>query len=150
MRKAVLLIAAIGLVAIGCKNGSKEESNSAKEEIVEVVSELPDHHNSENSLDWAGVYEGTTPCADCEGIKNTLMLDDEGSFELSQVYLGKEETPFVQKGEFVWNEAGSAITLNTSDKSLMFKVGENEVTMLDQEGNVVTGELASSYVLKKM
>jgi len=148
MRKTVLLIATISLVAMGCKNNAKEELNST-EEVVEVTSELPDHHNSENSLDWAGAYEGTTPCADCEGIKTTLILDDDGSFELTQVYLGKEDTPFVQKGDFTWDDAGSAITLNTSDKPLMFKVGENEVIMLDQEGNVTTGELAGFYVLKK-
>ena len=27
----------------------------------------PDLHSSQNALDWAGVYEGVLPCADCPG-----------------------------------------------------------------------------------
>lgn len=36
--------------------------------------------NSQTSLDWAGTYQGTTPCrtgepADCEGIQTVLILN---------------------------------------------------------------------------
>ena len=32
-------------------------------------------HNSQNSLDWAGVYQGILPCADCEGFDTVITLN---------------------------------------------------------------------------
>ena len=31
-------------------------------------------HSAQNSLDYDGIYRGTIPCADCEGIKATVYL----------------------------------------------------------------------------
>ena len=42
----------------------------------------PDIHNSRNSLDWAGTYEGVLPCADCPGTKTRLTLNQDGSYRL--------------------------------------------------------------------
>ena len=36
-------------------------------------------HNSRNSLDWAGIYEGVLPCADCPGIQTRLTLSRDES-----------------------------------------------------------------------
>ena len=44
-------------------------------------------HNSRNSLDFAGVYEGVLPCADCPGIQTRLTLNRDVSYELSTLYL---------------------------------------------------------------
>ena len=41
-----------------------------------------DMHNSRNSLDWVGIYEGVLPCADCPGIKTRLTLNYDGSYRL--------------------------------------------------------------------
>ena len=34
-----------------------------------------DINNSENSLDWAGIYTGVLSYADCEGIQTVLRID---------------------------------------------------------------------------
>lgn len=149
MKKTILLFALATTVLFGCKDGEKKEVVS--EEIVEVDAPVIDMHNSRTSLDWAGVYEGTTPCADCEGIKTVLELGDNGNYSISQTYLGKQDDneSYDETGSFTWDDAGSKITLKMQDRTLMFRVGENQVTMLDSDGNLISDELAEYYVLKK-
>src|SRR6516165_5178501 len=36
-----------------------------------------DTHNSRNSLDWAGAYEGVLTCAECPGTKTRLTLNPD-------------------------------------------------------------------------
>ena len=47
-------------------------------------------HNSRNSLNWAGVYAGTLPCADCPGIQTRLTLGNDGTFEKQSRYLDRD------------------------------------------------------------
>lgn len=149
MKKKVLLFAMAIAVMFGCKDGDKKEMIS--DEAVEADMPVVDMHNSRTSLDWAGVYEGTTPCADCEGIKTVLELNDNDTFVIAQTYLGKQDDneSFNESGSFTWDDSGSKITLKMQDRTLMFKVGEDHVTMLDSEGKLIGDELAEYYVLKK-
>ncbi|MCG2417964.1 copper resistance protein NlpE [Aequorivita sp. F47161] len=151
MKNVALLFGVVAITLVGCKNGEKTEASS--EDMTETVdSTVVDSHNSETSLDWAGVYEGTTPCADCDGIKTVVELKDDKTYILSQTYLSDYEDKKAEIGEtgtFTWDETGSKITLNIKNGTLKFKVGENQLTMLDLDGNVVTGDLADFYILKK-
>lgn len=107
-------------------------------------------HNAQNSLDWAGIYQGTLPCADCGGIETELTLNADGTYALTEKYLDKEGEPFASQGTFVWNEAGNIVTLQTGDQTgRQFMVGENTLSHLDMEGKVIEGELAEFYVLSK-
>lgn len=110
----------------------------------------PDYgHSSRNSLDWAGTYSGVTPCADCPGIRTTVTLHADGRFERTLVYLERSPEPHTESGEFEWNAAGSNVTLHDAGGgNQQYKVGENTLTQLDQDGNPITGELAGSYVLQ--
>ena len=115
-----------------------------KEEIVDAA------HNSRNSLDWDGVYTGILPCADCEGIKVTLTLNSDETYEKSYLYLGKSETPFVFLGTFQWNDARSQITLPRDEFPITYKVGEGKLFQLDIHGNPITGDFADMYILTKV
>jgi uncharacterized lipoprotein NlpE involved in copper resistance len=150
MKKIFLAFGIAITIFIGCKNVENKE-NVSEETMETVDTTVIDSHNSENSLDWAGVYEGTTPCADCEGIKTVLELRDDKTYTLSQTYLGKPEgeNEFTQTGNFVWDETGSKMLLKSESDTLQYKVGENQLWMLDRTGNVITGDLADLYVLKK-
>ena len=107
-------------------------------------------HNSQNSLDWNGTYQGVIPCADCEGIKTSITLSNQGKFTRIRTYLGKEESRRVDEGTFDWDENGSRITLKPTDgESQMYQVGENMLFHLDQGGNRISGELADKYTLMK-
>jgi uncharacterized lipoprotein NlpE involved in copper resistance len=150
MKKIVLGVAIVAITCVSCKNGEKTETSS-KETTETVNSALIDSHTSENSLDWTGVYEGTTPCADCSGIKTVLDLKEDMTFTLSRSYLGKPEgkNEFKQKGDFNWDETGSKIILKTENIPMELKVGENQLWMLDGNGNIIEGQLANMYILKK-
>lgn len=119
-----------------------------KEEVLEINPSMAS--NSRNSLDWKGVYKGNTPCADCEGIETSITIKSDETFQRSLKYLGKEDSNFFDDGIFVWNEAGSKITLKAPDgNSQQYQVGENVLFHLDQKGNRITGDLAENYKLAK-
>lgn len=150
MKRITLIMAIVAIVTFGCKSGEKGDGYIL-DTSTETNASVPDGHNSRTSLDWAGVYEDTAPCEDCEGIETRLTLNDNNTFELTQTYLGKEEQNprHASSGDFTWDDAGSNIVLTAGDLTIRFQVRENEVTRLDMEGNVVSRELANFYVLKK-
>src|SRR5262245_45784650 len=80
-------------------------------------------HNSQNSLDWDGVYHGVLPCADCEGIATMISLNKDNRFQIWRKYKGKQDSTIYSKGTFTWNKEGSAITLNEGSTSTTFWVG---------------------------
>ncbi len=127
-------------------------SQSPTESITNnpATNQIKDMHNSQNSLDWNGTYEGTIPCADCEGIKTSITLSENGAYEKHVTYLGKEQTGTITNGDFEWNETGSKVTLFEDDKAIQtYQVGENILFHLDREGNRITGNLADKYLLMK-
>lgn len=106
-------------------------------------------HNSQNSLDWAGTYRGTLPCADCQGIETAITLHPDGRFRSQSRYLGKDGPLVEDEGRFTWDSAGGTVTL-TGTRTARFRVGENRLTALAQDGSVITGNLADHYVLAKL
>lgn len=136
-----------GMVACG-SNKDQSDSSEMSEPATLTVPDMA--HNSRNSLDWYGVYKGTTPCADCEGIETTITLKRDGTFKRSLKYLGKEENSFFDEGQFQWNDQGSKVTLiGEAGRNQMYQVGENVLLHLDQKGTRITGELADMYRLNK-
>lgn len=106
--------------------------------------------NSLTSVHWAGSYSGIVPCADCEGIATTVVLHPDMSYSMRMQYLGKSETLFNQEGTFTWNPEGSIITLQgIKEGPKYYKVGENQLIQLDQQGQPITGANAALYVLAK-
>ena len=106
--------------------------------------------NSRNALDWAGVYEGVLPCADCTGIRTQLTLREDLSYSLTYEYLSRNPIAFSESGRFTWSEDGSRVTLDTGGEgSRSYQVGENRLFHLDGDGERITGVLAEHYVLHK-
>jgi len=98
---------------------------------------VPDpSHNSRNALDWAGTYEGVTPCADCPGIRMRLSLQNDGRFVLSTRYLDRQVASQTVLGPFTWNLAGDTVTLEGDGAGLQFRVGEGRLLVLDRDGGL--------------
>src|SRR5690606_34383481 len=93
-----------------------------------------DSHTSRNALDWAGVYEGVLPCADCPGIAHRLTLAASGTYQLETRNLERPPAPRIAEGRFNWNDAGTAIQLDQAGSGLRFQVGEQGLWMLNQAG----------------
>jgi|SRR5690625_2374713 len=146
MKKTGFLILIV-LALTGCKSGEKYDV--VGDDFIESLNYDP-AHNSRNSLDWAGVYEYTAPCEDCDGIRTVFTINEDQTYELTQTYLGENErTGFQASGDFSWNEAGSRIIIKPEDLIIQFNVGENYVSLADMKGNVSTRKVENFYILRK-
>ncbi len=142
--KKIFVVTILGLfLIVSCE--------SKKEEVVENQSEVvADEHNAKNSLDYLGIYKGTLPCADCEGIETEIILSKDETYVKKTKYLGKDEKVFEELGDFTWQEDGNTMSLEGIDtEPTLYFVSENKLIQLDQEGNRIEGNLAKNYELLK-
>ncbi|HAY3542728.1 TPA: copper resistance protein NlpE [Elizabethkingia anophelis] len=158
MKKNVLLFAVTaGALLMSCSQKKELKPESGDEvtttetktdSIASVAPVTDDGHNAQNSLDWAGTYEGTLPCADCPGIKTTITLKDDNTYTISEEYL-ERKTKAEDKGKFEWDKSGSKVSLISKDGKRQYFVGENQLIHLDMDGKEITGPNKDLYILKK-
>lgn len=136
---------------MSCKNKESVNQNHIenKKESNKIIKDQLKGDNSKNSLDWNGTYKGILPCADCKGIKTQIILEKDLRYTKTQQYLGKSNHIFSSKGQFKWNDLGSKIYLDM-DKESSYQVGENKLFALDQNGQIISGDLESHYILHKI
>ena len=118
----------------------------------EKTSQNATSHNSRNSLDWAGIYTGVIPSAGGEGINVRITLTTDETYTVEYQYIGKSDDVYTSIGTFSWKPDGNTIILASEQEDGFppyYKLGENTLTHLDLEGNIITGELADNYVLTK-
>jgi len=127
-------------------SGEDMEEAGTREEIV-----------LESSVSTWMYYEGMLPCADCEGIRTLLKLENspekrERAYELTETYLGTDEgdREFVSKGiyEVVYgleNEPGAMAIRLLDDSSNVVKSfrqdKEGKLHLLDREEKPLGSEL---------
>ena len=136
--KAVLIL----LVLAGALSASAQQNGSA-------TAKAADMHTSQNSLDWAGVYEGVLPCADCPGIRIRLTLNRDGTYERMMQYLERQVAPETVRGTFTWQVSGNAITLDQHGDGQQYSVGEGRLTLLYRDGSQ-GGPSAPNMVLTRV
>lgn len=137
-----LLVAAMIIVTSGCVGSGKkykQQENSA----AGVV-------DSKNK-DCYGTYEGILPCADCGGIKTTLKINSDATYDLRSEYLGEENGIFEESG--VYNMIGENIielVTPSSGAKTYYKVLDDAVVLSDStEIFNNSGRLAAQYILKR-
>ncbi len=157
MRILQLLILSVAFAVTGCNDDPQGTSKNKATEKVEkkeqkVVTKkaTTDGHTAEIALDWNGIYQGLTPCASCPGILTTVKLNSDKTFEKTDVYLESKDGYFSSKGSFSFTDNGSKIVLNEGQMTRKYAVGENTLTLLDDEGKKSTSEFASMYDLPKL
>lgn len=138
----------VALAAVSCGNRNQQKKSARQAAANAEQGIVPDTHNARNSLDWIGTYEGMLPCADCQGILLKITLNEDGTFTKTVAYLEKSDI-FIVQGTFTWDETGNIVVLNDKGSLEMLRIGENTLTILDHDGNAMTGESAESYVLTK-
>jgi copper homeostasis protein (lipoprotein) len=150
MKSNLFLFAATAIVIfLGCASQSSTVNNVSSE-TTSSEENLTFSDNSQNSLDWHGTYTGVVPCADCEGIETTILLNQDLTYIIKTKYLGKSKEVFENTGTFTWNKEGTSITLEgITNSASQYFVGENTLAQLNVEGNRITGSLAQNYMLKK-
>lgn len=114
---------------------------------VTATAAAPDMHTSENSLDWAGTYEGVLPCADCAGVFTTLRLDTGGTYALVTRRLVAGEANLRQEGDFTWSADGGSISLASGTGLATFLVGEGRLFAFDADGTLPAADAGASLAL---
>lgn len=143
-----LLTGMLVFALAACNAPSGEETT---EQDAESNGLMSSGDNSMNALDWDGVYTGTLPCADCEGIKTMLQLNKDETYILKTKYLGKSDEVNTTTGTFKWGSNGGMIQLAglSGDAPGKYQVGEEVLFHLDKDGKRITGDLADKYRLDK-
>ncbi|AHV93775.1 lipoprotein [Bordetella holmesii ATCC 51541] len=76
-----------------------------------------------------------------------LTLNTDGRYTLSRLYQDRQSKPELVSGRFHWLPGDGAIALEGDDSR--WQLGENQLSMLDTEGKVITGPLAHHYILRR-
>lgn len=149
MKKIQILLLAIPLSILGCKDNPK---NNDEVQVNENPEEVVDGQTSANSTGWEGTYKGLVPCASCPGILTTVKLNNDKTFEKSDFYLESKDGYFKENGSFSFTEDGGKITMISSkDKdTVVYTFDENQSNILNQEEKEIASELADKYVLTKL
>ncbi len=136
------LLALIVLAACNPKQGSSENTDQKAGDVA---------HTSQNALNWAGMYKGVVPCADCEGIETILVLNADNTYLLRIKYLGKGDGRYTEStGSLTWNNEANIVMLGgVTDGPIQYIIEENRVIQLDLAGNRITGDLADNYILAR-
>ena len=147
MKKISLAVVLLAGLLVSC-GGKKAEAPVAviDTEAIEVI----DESNAKNSLDWAGTYKGVLPAADAEGMDVTIVLSPEYTFSKTYSYVGKKGEPVTETGSFTWSTDGNTVILVDAEAPNQYFVSEGRIIQLDTEGNTITGDIASQYVLTQV
>lgn len=133
------------LFAASCTGGKKADTSA---QAPTDTTQVPDMHTAETSLDYFGEYKGTTPAADCPGIKQTLILNKDHTFTLNMIYIDREGADFTESGTFEI-EGNIITTKSAKGQPSYYKVEEGRILMLMADKQPITGALAEHYVLKQ-
>ncbi len=87
---------------------------------------------------FAGTFAGMLPCADCPGIDETLQLDPDGHFELTDVYRARPDSTHVVHGTWSAEADGTHLRLvpeKQRDVDRTFAIDDNAtLTPLGMDG----------------
>lgn len=137
----ILFVGVIAVAMLSCTNAKQKQDS---ENVA------PDMHTSEMALDYHGVYEGTLPCADCEGIKTQLTVNDDNTFVLVSDYLGEEDAKFEDKGTYFIEDGEILVIQDEDGEQKYYKLQEGSLAQLDANKKLIEGEMAPLYVLTKV
>ncbi|MDR2122486.1 MAG: copper resistance protein NlpE [Flavobacteriaceae bacterium] len=159
MIKKIFYVALSGIFVVSCDKKQAQNTEELNDSITvaattDTVENKPlkqTREIQEELREVAGIYKGTLPCADCEGIETQLVLEVYGTYILTHKYLGKKDTekPFEYRGKYALDKSKNEVVLD-ADKTKKYAVKKDELIHLDEDGNVITGELAPNYILKKI
>lgn len=132
--------------AISCTSANKNKPEPA--EGPEVNPAIDSLHAASNFLDWQGNYKGTIPG---EGKDSTIMevtINRDNTFAVKVNKNGGAEM-IEDKGEIKWESNETYIVLKGSKVDYSFRLGDDEMTFLDNPENVSETATPREYRLVK-
>ncbi|MFT3896408.1 MAG: copper resistance protein NlpE [Thermomonas sp.] len=153
---AIALLACMSLA--GCKPASDASApaDTASATVAAPAAETPQAADTAAATptygvgNFAGVFTGTLPCADCPGIDTTLTLKPDGSYASHAVYRERTSS-FDDSGVWSVEDAGKQIRLANQGPDprvqLYAIASRDELRMLDADGKPIDSGL--DYSLKR-
>jgi len=159
---AIIIVAVVifGAVIFMQSKNATQKAAVADPKTMPTQEEIKDGDDSKVVL---GVFEGTIPCADCEGIhmKLTLYQDPKtlgaAGYTLDSEYIGQPNGNFNEQGEWDYLRGNSkdpnatiyGLNLDQPkpEQQYFLKVGDQGITLLDINMNPIKSEL--NYTLMK-
>lgn len=81
----------------------------------------------------SGLYQGDFPCEDCRGIKTSILLNPDFTYEKTDLFLGQENSFRQNKGN--WRvENDSTLSLNENGIQKSFRIRKNSLLNVNTEG----------------
>lgn len=102
---------------------------------------------TDTSTPVTGSYQGTLPCADCPGIDYQISLYEDSTYQAITSYQGRGNN-IAETTTGKWTQAADTILVQDGKTLRRFLAAPHQLTQLDGEGQVITGALASYYILK--
>lgn len=101
-----------------------------------------------------GTYYGILPHSEYDGIETVFTIKPDSAYILKRKYLGKSDEIFIETGTIKRKENSNKIALfEDSDPDQLspkwMKFDDKIFQILDVNGNVIKGEMASKYTLNK-
>ena len=146
MNKSVLSVALLlALAGCTCSNqAEKQNKNQTEDDLAKVEGHFEEFHIE-------GIYDGTFPAADCDGIRTQLVLNHDNTYTLRSEYLGHKDATFQTHGTY--HILGDMLIELHADSSMVntyYKILNNHQLMLsDADGTLNHGALTQYYILTK-
>jgi uncharacterized membrane protein len=103
---------------------------------------------SESIEELPVTFSGFIPCADCPGIEYYLLIEEDRFTEI-RFYKDRDPESFTKSGEWFLQNDTLTIFDENNEALSTFLFSENQLTLLDQEQQKITGELAEMYVIER-
>jgi len=97
---------------------------------------------------FVGDYQGTIPCADCDGIEIQLELNQDMTFTGSVNYLGKSDEKENIEGTFSLKEGGIVALDKALGGMVYFQKKDVDLIILDQNAKEIISVMNEAYILK--
>ncbi len=133
-------------VALSCTSANKNKA--VPDEGPEVNPAIDSLHAASNFLDWPGNYKGVVPGEGKDSTSMEITINRDNTFAVKVNRNGGAET-IEDKGEIQWESNETYIVLKGSKVNYTFRLGDDEITFLDDPENVDETATANEYRLTK-
>lgn len=156
MKHLALMMAVGAAVLAGCDSEKKpaENAGSSAAPAAQSASGAAPAPASAPAMaaSPAGTYKGNLPCASCEAIDTTLVLKEDGSYELTTLYVGeKDAKPETVSGKYRLSDDKTLVHLDEAGFNYVYFIGDNLLEMRNADGTAGqrTEEENAAYRLQK-
>ena len=95
-----------------------------------------------------GFYQGVLPCADCQGIRHTLLLKDSGRFKLEEFVMGKDMFP--EKLEGRWTRQDDSLRLQANQQIIAtYFVTKDTLKLGYRQGRAMADVRSKNYAVAR-